>query len=129
MLGDRVDNRVGKDGHHRITSREHTKPRDESKGEPKGVTGDNTKIGPFRDVLVTGQYGRYGIEVLIDSSAKDGSQGWVVLCRSVDRDVTELSTECTQPMHADINANMAQRAQSSAASQSNSADERIFIDL
>ena len=91
MLGDRVDNRVGKDGHHRITCREHTKPHDESKGEPKGVIGDNTKIGPFRDVLVTGQYGRYGIEVVIDLPAKDGSTSW-----SSSAGVS--TTDCTQPM-------------------------------
>ena len=35
------------------------------KSEPKGVLGDNTKIRPSRDVLVTGQHGRYGIEVKI----------------------------------------------------------------
>ena len=43
------------------------------KSEPKGVLGDNTKIRPSRDVLVTGQHGRYGIEVKIESLTEDGS--------------------------------------------------------
>ena len=31
------------------------------KSEPESVLGDNTKIRPSRDVLVTGQHGRHGI--------------------------------------------------------------------
>ena len=84
--------------------REHTKLRDEFKAEPKGVIGDNTKIGPNYDVLATRQYGRYGIEVVIDAFAKDGSTSWIVTSRGFDRYLQELSTECTQPMHADIGA-------------------------
>ena len=48
------------------------------KSEPKSVLGDNTKIGPSRDVLVTGRYARYGIEVKIESLKKDGSTSTVV---------------------------------------------------
>ena len=61
------------------TCRGYTKPRDELKAEPKGVIGDCTKLGPIYNVLRTRHYGRYGIEVLIDSLTNDGSQSWVVI--------------------------------------------------
>ena len=54
--------------------REYTHHRDEFMSYPKGVIGDNTRIGPVPEVLVTAQFGRCGIEVRIGPSAKDGSK-------------------------------------------------------
>ena len=81
----------------RNSCREYTKPRDEVCAEPKGVIGDNTRIGPIRDMLVTRQYGPYGVQVLIDSLAHDLSKSWVFISRGVERYVTELSTKRTHP--------------------------------
>ena len=55
---------------------------------------------PLRaDAQITLHCGRYGIEVQIDSSSGDGSKSCVVMCRGVDRYVTELSVERKQPMY------------------------------
>ena len=75
--------------------------RDDLRAEPEGVIGDSTKIGPIYDVHVTRHYGRYGVEVLIDSLGSDESKSWVVMGRGVVRYATELSTECTWFMHPD----------------------------
>ena len=47
--------------------REYTNPRDAPRTERNGVTGANTRIGPIHDMLIAEQYGRYSIEVKIDS--------------------------------------------------------------
>ena len=99
-------------------------------------------MGPIYNVLVTRHHGRNGIEVLIDSLASDGSKSWVVIRRGVGLCVTELPTECTRSMHADICAgvnaaqsaerpaiDMAQHAQSSAASRSSCDARRMPITL
>ena len=46
-------------------------------------------------------FDRYGIEIKIDSVRNDGTQSWVVISRSVDKYVTELALDHTQPMHCD----------------------------
>ena len=66
--------------------------------------GQNIKIGPMYDVLVTRQHGRYRTEVMIYSLAKDGSTSQVVISRSADGYVRELSMGCTQPTYADCSA-------------------------
>ena len=65
-----------------ITSscREYTHHFDEFKSYPKGIIGNNTKIGPALDVLFSKQRGRYGVAIKIDSSANNlGSSKAVVL--------------------------------------------------
>ena len=88
-----------------ITSscREHTHHRGEFKCYPKGIFANSTKIGPALDVLVTKRYGRYRVEIKIDSLAKDGSQSWVCISSVVERHLTELSLDCTEPIGVDIN--------------------------
>ena len=86
-------------GHGAISPcREFTHSRDDDKSYPKGITGNGTRIGPALDVLVTEQCNRYGIEMRIDSLVQDGSQSWVVISRGVERQVTELSLDCTEPV-------------------------------
>ena len=99
--------------------REYTNPRDAPRTERNGVTGANTRIGPIHDMLITEQYGRYSIEVKIDSQLLGLSSS-----RSVDSDDTELSVECTEPFYDDsgtvstkrLVAFMKSRAQSSSSS-------------
>ena len=91
--------------------REYTHPRDEFQSYPKGVNGVTSRIGLFfslsggllvLDVRVTTQFGRYGIEIGIDSLAKDRSVSCVVTSRCVERYAEELSTECPEPMYVDF---------------------------
>ena len=98
MPRDQAGNLIGKDGHQPHVENTPNLVRI-CKAEPKGVIGDNTKMGPIYNVLVTRHHGRHGIEVLMDSLASDGSKSWVVISKGVGRCVTELSTECT-PVHA-----------------------------
>ena len=82
---------------HRITTtcREYSAMRDDTTAEAKGVVvGDNNNI--FLDAQVPLQFGRYGIEVQIDSVSGDGSKSWVVISRGLDRHVTVISAEYTQ---------------------------------
>lgn len=61
-------------------------------------SGNNTKIGPVIKVLVTKHYGRYGVEIQINSLANDGTHSWIALSRSVERYVTELALDCAEPI-------------------------------
>ena len=85
--GNGSSNCAGRAGHHRFII--------------LGVIGNNTKLEPVHDVVATVQYGGYGVEVEMDSLAKDGSQSWVVISRSVERYVTKLYLDCTEPMQVD----------------------------
>ena len=53
---------------------------------------------PIDDAKISLQFGRYGIEVLIDSASGDGSESWVVNSRGLERYVTEILTNCKQCM-------------------------------
>ena len=81
------------------TCREHSATRDDPTAEAKGVLGDNTIFGPVHDAQNTLHYGRYSIEVQIDSVRGDGTKLWVVISRGVDRYVTEMSAGCKQFVH------------------------------
>ena len=76
------------------TCREYSATRDDSTAQTKGVVGDDT----IHDAKITSHYGRYGIEVQIDSSSGHGSKSLVVISRGVDRHVTEVSARCKQSM-------------------------------
>ena len=84
-------------------------------------------------MLVTTQNGRYGIEVKIDSLAKDGSTPWVVSSRGVERKVTEVSMACAEPMYIDSGTLSMERpvtftnsrAQSSSSSSHKKSDESL----
>ena len=75
--------------------REYSHLREEFKSYPKGVGDVNNRIGPILEVLVTIQFGRYGIEDKTDSLARDGQNSSDVINRGVERYVFELSMECT----------------------------------
>ena len=54
--------------------------RDDLDAEMKGVLGDHTIFGPITEAKVSLQFGRYGIEVLIDSVSVEilgGHQSWI----------------------------------------------------
>ena len=50
-----------------------------------GKDGDQNDMSRIHDVMVKTQYGPYGIELLNDSWANDGSKAWIVISRGVDR--------------------------------------------
>ena len=79
--------------------REYSHLREEFKSYPKGVVDVNTRIGSILEVLVTTQFGRFGIEDKTDSLARDGPNSWDVINRGVERYVTELWMECTVCWH------------------------------
>ena len=54
--------------------------------------------GPCTDAKVSLQFGRNGIEVLIETVGEDGSKSWVVISRRWERYVTEISANCKQYM-------------------------------
>ena len=67
----------------------------------KGVVGNNTRIGPVLNVLVTAQFGPNRFEIKMGSVARDGSESWVVISRGVESHVTEPSFKCTEPIDVD----------------------------
>ena len=85
---------AGRAGRYKFVPRK-THPCDDQQSYPNGVIGNNAKIGPVLEVLVAAQFVRNVVEVNIDSWAKDGSDSWVT--RSVERYVTELPIDCTEP--------------------------------
>ena len=59
-------------------------------------------MGPVLEVKVTNHLDRCGIDIKIRSMQKDGrTQSWVVISRSVDKCVTELSEENKKPIHSE----------------------------
>ena len=47
---------------------EYVLPRDNTKSKVKGWIRENTKIGPALELAVSHHQGRYGIEIMINSS-------------------------------------------------------------
>ena len=48
------------------------------------------KIGPVLEIKVTYHLYRYGVEIRFDSMKNDGSQSWIVISRSMNKQVNEL---------------------------------------
>ena len=61
------------------------------KSKPFGTTNDNTVIDPALDVQVTLQYGRYCIEIKINSLQFEHTVSWAIIGPGLDRNVTPLS--------------------------------------
>ena len=60
--------------------------------------GNDIKIGPALDVVVTKQHNRYGVEIEVNSMMNGGTRSWVVIRRCIERFVTELALDHTEPM-------------------------------
>ena len=98
---DQTTSCAGRTGNHQFVSRITLTVETSTDHTQTGVIGNKTRIGPVLEVLIKVQFGRYGIEIKIDSLAGDGSKSWVVISRGVERFVTELSPDCTEPMNVD----------------------------
>ena len=72
--------------------REYTLPRSEETSRV-GWTRRNTKIGPVLDVMVCFHQGRYGVEIMIESSFRDRTGSWVRNVNGINNYVTEASVE------------------------------------
>ena len=77
--------------------REYTHPRDHPAGCPKGSNAVNTRFGPALDAVVTKKRDMYGVEIKIDSMKRAGSESRVVICRGIERHVTELTVILGKP--------------------------------
>ena len=60
-----------------VACREYTLPRDDSASQPKGWIQGNMRIGPVLEVTTSYLYGKYGIEIRIESVNQDNSHSWV----------------------------------------------------
>ena len=78
--------------------REYTHSRQDERALLKRKINFDTKIGTVLEVLVTKHVDRYGIDLRIDSVMSDGTQSLVVISRGVEKCVTELALDLTQPM-------------------------------
>ena len=54
---------------------------------------ENTKISPTLEVAVSHRQGRYGIEIIIESSFGDGTCSWVMIVNGINKYVTEMTEE------------------------------------
>ena len=59
----------------------------------KGWIRGNTKIGPVLEVKVCYHQGRYGVEIMIESSFRDRTVFWVRTVNGINKYVTETSEE------------------------------------
>ena len=59
----------------------------------RGSIRGNTKIGPVLDVKVRYHQGRYGVEIMIESSLRDRTVSWVRIVNGINKIVTETSEE------------------------------------
>ena len=84
-----------------ISCREHSYPRNHERTDPKGLIRGTPKMDFVRGIVVIKIFGRYRIEILIDSMGEDGTQSRVAVTRSVERYATELALNHTKPVHCD----------------------------
>ena len=75
-------------------------PRDSAASKVKGEYRGKKKIGPALEVAVSHHQGRYGIEIMIESSFGDGTCSWVMIVNGRNQYVTEMIEE-TQHDHID----------------------------
>ena len=66
----------------------------------KGWIRGNTKIGPAVEVAFAHHQGRYGIEIMIESSFGDETCSWLMIVNGINKYVTEM-TEETHEDHID----------------------------
>ena len=71
--------------------REYTLLRDNASSKVKGWIRGNTKTGPVLEVAVSYHQGRYGIEIMINSSFGDGTRSWVMIVNGMNKYVTEMT--------------------------------------
>ena len=69
--------------------REYTLPRDPKGTRIKGRIQSNVLIGPVSDVKICDKYGRYSIEVQVQSLIKDQTESWVKIVNGIDKFVRE----------------------------------------
>ena len=74
------------------------KSRNDKRSEPKGFIRGHTRSGLAREDKSTKHFDRHGIEITINSAQKDGTQSWIVISRSIEKYVTELSEENKKPI-------------------------------
>ena len=60
-----------------VACREYTLPRDDSASQSKRWIQGNMRIGPVLEVTTSCQYGKYGIEIQVESVNQDSSHSWV----------------------------------------------------
>ena len=77
----------------RGSCREYTLPRSEESSHVRGWIHGNMKIGPVLDVKVCNHQGRYGVEIMIESSFRDRTVSWVCIVNGINKYVTETSEE------------------------------------
>ena len=69
--------------------REYTLPRDQKGTRIKGWIQSNVRFGPVSDIKVCNTYGRYSIEVQVQSLFKDQTESWIRVVNGIDRFVRE----------------------------------------
>ena len=74
------------------------KSRNDKRSEPKGFIRGHTRSGLALEDKITKHFDRHGIEITINSTQKDGTQSWIVISRSIEKYVTELSEENKKPI-------------------------------
>ena len=65
--------------------REYTLPRDQKRTRIKGWIQSNVRFGPVSDPKVCNQYGRYSIEVQVQSLFKDQTESWIRIVNGIDK--------------------------------------------
>ena len=69
--------------------REYTMPRDQEGTRIKGWIQSNVRFGPVSDIKVCNHYGRYSIEVQVQSLFQDQTISWIRIVNGIDKYVRE----------------------------------------
>ena len=72
--------------------REYTMPRDQEGTRTKGWIQSNVRFGPVSDIKVCNHYGRYSIEVQVQSLFQDRTISWIRIVNGIDKYVREVGT-------------------------------------
>ena len=82
------------------TQRGVSRIEEDAASKVKGWIRGHMKICPFLEVAVSDHQGRYGHEIMINSSFGDGTCSWVMVVNGINKYVTEM-TEEIQENHID----------------------------
>ena len=82
------------------TQRGVSRIEEDAASKVKGWIRGHMKICPFLEVAVSHHQGRYGHEIMVNSSCGDGTCSWVMVVNGINEYVTEM-TEEIQENHVD----------------------------
>ena len=79
-----------------MACREYTLSRDDGSSQPRGWIQGNSRIGPVLEVTTSYLYGKYEVEIRIESLSQDNSHSWVRISHGANKYVVDSNYNNTE---------------------------------